>query len=162
MMSPRIRKLNLTAHVVSSVGWFGTVVGFLGLAIVGLTSRDPEMVRAAYLAAQVTAWFAIVPLALASLLTGIVQAIGTPWGLFRHAWVIAKLALTAIGTIVLLLKLPVIGLVAHAAAATTLSAADLVHPRLELLVHSGGGLVLLLAATILAIYKPQGRSREFL
>jgi ABC-type anion transport system duplicated permease subunit len=42
------------------------------------------MVRSAYLAMERTAWFVIVPLAFASLLTGIVQSLGSLWGLFRH------------------------------------------------------------------------------
>jgi hypothetical protein len=42
------------------------------------------MARAAYLAMDLTSRFVIVPLARASLLTGLAQALGTPWGLFRH------------------------------------------------------------------------------
>ncbi|HYN23361.1 MAG TPA: hypothetical protein VE078_20565, partial [Thermoanaerobaculia bacterium] len=62
-------------------------------------------VRAAYLAMELTAWFVIVPLILASLLTGLVQSLGTTWGLFRHYWVLAKLVLTVFVTIVLMLQL---------------------------------------------------------
>ena len=40
--------------------------------------------RGAYLAMDLIGWFVIVPLSLASLLTGLVQALGTTWGLFRH------------------------------------------------------------------------------
>jgi hypothetical protein len=83
-VTPSIRKLLLTAHITLSVGWFGAVAAFLALAIVGLTSRDAEMVRIAYAAMELTARFVIVPLAFASLLSGIVQSMGTPWGLFRH------------------------------------------------------------------------------
>jgi hypothetical protein len=73
-MTPSIRKLLLTAHITLSVGWFGAVAAFLALAIVGLTSRDAEMVRIAYAAMELTARFVIVPLAFASLLSGIVQS----------------------------------------------------------------------------------------
>ena len=102
-MTPRLRKFALTAHVVSSVGWLGAVAGFLALAAAGLTSQDAQMVRAAYLAMELIAWFVIVPLALASLLTGLVQSVGTTWGLFRHYWVLAKLLVTVLATIVLLM-----------------------------------------------------------
>src|SRR5882724_11518948 len=115
-MTPRLRKFALTAHVTSSVGWFGAVAGFLALAIAGLTSHDAQMVRAAYLAMELTAWFVIVPLAFASLLTGIVQSLGTRWGLFRHWWVLAKLLLTVFATVVLLLKMKLITYVAGMAA----------------------------------------------
>ncbi len=47
-MTPRLRKLVLIAHITFSVGWFGAVAAFLVLVITGLTSRDPQMVRAAY------------------------------------------------------------------------------------------------------------------
>src|SRR5882757_1811341 len=97
-MTPSLRKFTLTAHVISSVGWLGAVAGFLALAIAGLSCQDAQMVRAAYLAMKLTAWFVIVPLAFASLLTGIVQSLGTEWGLFRHYWVLTKLAITLLAT----------------------------------------------------------------
>ena len=63
IMSPGLRKFALTAHVTSSIGWFGAVAAFLALAIAGLTSQDAQIVRAAYLAMELTTWFVIVPLA---------------------------------------------------------------------------------------------------
>jgi hypothetical protein len=130
-MTPSFRKFALTAHVTCSVGWLGAVAGFLALAVAGLSGQDAQMVRAAYLAMNVTAWFVIVPLAFAALLTGLVQSLGTRWGLFRHHWVLAKLLLTVIATIVLLLKLKLIGYIAGVAG-TTLSIADLREARFEL------------------------------
>src|SRR5437899_11571017 len=125
IMTPRLRKFALTAHVTSSVGWLGAVAGFLALAVAGLTSQDDQMVRSAYLAMDLIARFVIVPLALASLLTGIVQSLGTQWGLFRHYWVLAKLLITIFATIVLLIKMELIGSAARVAAQTTSSRADL-------------------------------------
>jgi len=49
-MTRRLRKVVLTAHVTFSVGWLGADAGFLALAIVGMTSQDSQMVRAAYFA----------------------------------------------------------------------------------------------------------------
>ncbi len=40
-MAPGVRKLALTAHVASSVGWLGAVVAFLALSIVGFPARTP-------------------------------------------------------------------------------------------------------------------------
>lgn len=68
--------------VVSSVGLLGAIASFLALAIAGVTSQNAPTVRAAYLAMELTARFVIVPLAFASLLTGLIQSLGTPWGLF--------------------------------------------------------------------------------
>src|SRR6266704_1743054 len=115
-MTPGLRKFALTVHVSSSVGFLGAVAGFLALAVAGLTSQNAQIVRAAYLAMDLTGWFVIVPLCLASLLTGLVQSLGTTWGLFRHYWVLAKLSLTAIATVVLLLKMKLISYVAGVAA----------------------------------------------
>src|SRR5205823_11372548 len=98
-MAPGLRKLALTAHVVSSVGWLGAVAGFLALAVAGLTSRDAQLVRGAYLAMGLTASFVIVPLSLASLLTGLIQALGTTWGLFGRYWILAKLLITILAMI---------------------------------------------------------------
>ncbi len=152
-MGPRLRKLALTSHVVSSVGWLGAVVGFLALAIVGLTSEDAQLVRAVYLAAEPVTWFVLIPLAIASLLTGFIQSLGTTWGLFRHYWVLFKLVIAVVATVVLLAYTQTVGFFADLAA----EGADLAALRSPTFVlHSAGALLLLLAATVLAVYKPQG------
>ena len=155
-MPPRLRKFALTAHVTSSVGSLGAVASFLALAVAGLTSQDAQTVRAAYLALELTAWFVIVPLILASLLTGLVQALGTEWGLFRHYWVLVKFLLTVLTAVVLLLQMEPISYIADVAAEATLSSADLRGLRSSLVVHAAGGLLVLLVATTLAVYKPRG------
>jgi hypothetical protein len=121
-MTSDLRKFALTVHVTSSVGLLGSIAVFLALAIAGLASQDAQMMRAAYLAMELTARFVIVPLAFASLLIGLIQSLGTPWGLFRHYWVLAKLLLTVFATIVLLVQMELIGYAARLAAETTLSA----------------------------------------
>ncbi len=158
-MTPSLRKFALTAHVTSSVGWLGAVAAFLVLAVSGLTSQDAQMVRAAYLAMELIAWFVIVPLALASLLTGLVMSLGTPWGLFQNYWVLFKLLITVVATIVLLLQMESISYIAGVAAETTLSSADLREARISLVVHAGGGLLVLLVPMILSVYKPRGMTR---
>jgi hypothetical protein len=158
-MMPRLRKLVLVAHVTSSVGALGAVAVFLALAVVGLTSQDSQMVRAAYIANGFIAWYAILPLLLAALLIGVVQSLGTHWGLFRHYWVLAKLLLTVLTIIVLLLQMDGISYMAGVAAETTLSSADLLGLRRSLRLHAAGGLLVLLVTTTLAVYKPQGITR---
>lgn len=156
IMTSPLRKVALTAHVAVSVGWAGALAVFLAHALASLASQDEQIVRAASLAMALTTWFVILPLALASLATGLVQALGTAWGLFRHYWIVFKLLLTCVATIVLLLKMGPINDLAHAAAQTAFSSADLVGLRTSLLVHAGGGLLLLLTVTTLAVCKPQG------
>src|SRR5262245_1985900 len=108
-MTPSLRKLALTMHVTSSVGLLGSIAAFIALSIAGLNSQDDQSIRASYLAMDLVARFIIVPLAFASLLTGLIQSLGTPWGLFRHYWVLAKLLITAFATTILLIKLKMIG-----------------------------------------------------
>jgi len=150
-----VRKLALTAHVTSSVGWMGAVACFLALAIAGLAGREDRAVCAAYVAMKVTTWAVIVPLCLASLLTGVMESLLTPWGLFRHYWVVAKLALTTLATVVLLVHTQPIGLLAQAAGHGALGA-ELRSVRVQLLVDAAAALFVLLVATVLAIYKPRG------
>lgn len=160
-MTPRLRKLVLTAHVTSSVGWLGAVVAYLALAVAALTSQDTQTVRAAWVAMELTGWYVIVPLALASLLIGIIQSLGTPWGLFRHYWVLVKFLLTVFATIILLLHMPTVSHFAGMAAETGIVSLG-GHAGGGLrgeLIHAGGGLLVLLAAVTLSIYKPWGMTR---
>lgn len=155
-MKPSLRKFALTAHITLSVGWLGAVIAYLALAIVGLTSHDAQMVRAAYLSMEVIGWFVIVPFSLATLLAGLVESLGTRWGLFRHWWVLAKFLLTTGATIVLLRHMQAVIRMSGIAADMTLSATDFRALRIQLVVHAGGGLLVLFAATVLSVYKPRG------
>ena len=155
-MTPSVRKLALTAHVIASVSWVGALAVFLAHAVVSVTSQDTQIVRAACIAMGLTAWFVIFPLSVTSLITGLVQALGTAWGLLRHYWVVAKLLLTAIATAVLLLKLAPISYLANAAVQATFVRADFAGLQMSLLIHAVGGLLVLLAVATLAIYKPAG------
>ena len=115
-MKPRARKVALTAHIGASVGWFGAVLTFLGLAVVGVTADDDRLVRGVYLVAEPVVWYVIVPFAVASLLTGLISSLGSAWGLFRHHWVLFKLVLNAFATTVLLIYTRTVGHLADVAA----------------------------------------------
>jgi hypothetical protein len=157
-MPPALRKFTLVVHVISSVSSLGAVTCFLALGLVGLGNADAETARSLYVAMDAVARLVIVPLVFASLLTGLVQALGTIWGLFRHYWVLAKLLLTIVTAVVLLLQLDLIGYVA-AAATKGLAEADLLGLRSSLAVHAVGGIVVLITTTVLSIYKPRGLTR---
>lgn len=155
-MTPRLRKFALTTHIACSVGWIGADACFLALAVAGLTSKDAQIVRAAYLATGLTGWYIIVPLSLGSLLTGLVMSLGTKWGLFRHYWVLAKFLIVISAIVVLLIHTQPISLLTDEAAKMTLSSGDLREARLQLVVAAGAGLLVLLVAATLAVYKPRG------
>lgn len=92
----------------------------------------------------------------ASKLTGILMALGTKWGLFRHYWVLISFALTVFDTIVLVLHMPDVSVMAYAAQLA--EGANLEALGGELL-HPGLGLVVLLVIQVLNLYKPQGMTR---
>ena len=154
-MTRGLRKFVLTAHITFAVGWLGAVAGFLVLAVAGLTSQDTQTVRAAYLAMELIARFVIVPLSFAPLLTGPVLSLGTPWGLFRHYWILAKLLITILSTLILLVHMQPITHLSRVAAERTLSSADL-GMQIQMVVASGLALLALLVATALGVYKPRG------
>ena len=142
-LGPGLRKAVLTTHVTTSVGWLGAVAAFLALSIAGLTSHDVQLIRAAELGMVWMGWSVLVPLSLASLLTGLLQSLGTEWGLFRHYWILAKLLINVFADIVLLLFVQSLG-----SASYMRSDAPPVHAVVALL--------LLLMATALSVYKPRG------
>jgi uncharacterized membrane protein len=149
-----VRRFALTAHVTLSVGWMGAVAVFLALALIAVTHDHGPTVRGAYLVMEPAAWFALVPLAFASLLTGTVMSLGTTWGLFRHYWVVFKLLLTVFATIILLIYMETFRQMAALAAdpAVELAAVRNLSPAL----HSVLAILVLLVATVLGIYKPYG------
>lgn len=156
-LTPRLRRLALSAHIVSSVGWLGVVAASLALAIAGLTSQDVQVVRASYLAMNSLGESVLVPLALSSLFTGFVLSLGTKWGLFRHYWVLIKLLINVFATTILLLYMQTLGYLAGLAVDSGIDLGALRNPSPVL--HAGAALVLLLVAVGLSVYKPRGMTR---
>ena len=154
MMTPALRRFTFTTHITSSVGWVGAALAFLALAVIGFTSDDPVKVRGAYLLMAPAAWFVLVPLAHASLLSGIVLSLGTTWGLFRYYWVVLKLGITVFATVILLIYMGTFREMAGVAADPVMDLA--VVRNASPIVHAILALILLLAATGLGVYKPFG------
>lgn len=154
-MSQRLRKGLLVVHVCTSVGWLGAVVAFLAVAVVSAAGTAAGVARASGVVMEVLGWTVLVPLSGASLLTGIVQALVTPWGLFRHYWVVAKLVINVVATAVLLMYMQTLGHVADSAA----SGEGTLHQGLQAwspVLHASAALVLLVLAVVLSVYKPRG------
>lgn len=156
-MPPRLRKAALVAHIASSVGWMGAVAAFLALAVTGYTTTNEWTMRAAYTVMEIIGWTALVPLSALTLLTGVLQATGTPWGLIKHYWVLIKLLITVAATAALLLYMETLTVLADAAAQSTPdgTVAGLL-PNFSPVLHSAAALIVLLVALGLSIYKPRG------
>jgi hypothetical protein len=151
-LPPRWRKPLLITHIGSSVGLLGVDATVLLLAVTGARGGDPGAV---YPAARLIGSLVLVPAALLSLTSGVLLGLLTPWGLFRHWWVTAKLALTTAGAVLSLVVLtPALGGLADGPGGPFAQ-------RLELVRDSGAASVVLLTTLVLSVYKPFGRIRRF-
>lgn len=155
-MRPGLRKATLAIHLTVSIGWIGTVVAYLALGASAVNTTSDERIRGAWTAMETVGWYAIVPLAVASLVTGVVMSVGTRWGLVRHYWVLISLFLTAIAVAVLLLHMPDVS--ATVAVLDELSTQELAALGGDL-AHPAIGLVVLLVVLVLNVYKPRGLTR---
>ena len=147
------RKILLLTHILTSVGMMGAISCFFALAWLGLV--DVGAGPAVYPAMNIITQALIVPLALASLVIGTLQALVTQWVLMRHYWVLLKLVLTLIVVAILLMQTANISLLG------TLPADGLARPewattRFSMVLHAGGGFVVLALTLILSVYKPKG------
>ncbi len=159
-MTPSLRKLILTAHVIFSIAWIGAVAAFLALSVASLTTHNPDVVRGACVSMDLISRFVIIPMCFAAMASGIIDALSTPWGLFRYYWVVLKFGLTLLATFLLLMHqysvIAVAGKRASGFTATQLFATDFVPLKIELVRKSALALALLLGIATLGIYKPWG------
>jgi hypothetical protein len=154
VMTARVRRFALTAHIACSVGWLGGVITSFALALAALIEPQEQMVRALLPTMDLIARWVLVPMSVASLLTGVIQSLGTRWGLVRHYWILVKLAMNLLATGVLLLYLQMLGHLARTAEAPFSSLQALRDP--SPVAHSGTAILVLVAATVLSVYKPAG------
>lgn len=157
LLTPRIRRLVLGLHLVVSVGWIGAVVVYLAFGVSAVSSTEPSTIRAAWTAMELAGWYVCVPLAAASLVTGVGMSLGTKWGLFRHYWVVISLVLTSFCTTILVLHMPTVSATADLAQTAEGRALE------ELggdLFHPSAGLVVLVAVHFLNVFKPAGLTRH--
>ena len=160
-MSPSLRRAALALHLITSVGWIGAAAGYLALGVSAATSEEPLTIRAAWIGMEVIAWNALVPLGGLALLTGLMMSLGTSWGLVRHYWVVFKLVITLVATAVLVAYTGTLDQFADIATDDPFTGRHLGLLRSpSIVVHSAGALLLLVAATLLAIYKPIGMTRR--
>jgi hypothetical protein len=155
-MSPPVRQFALFIHLTCSVGWIGAVLAYLGLGVSAVSSESAATVRGAWIAMEVVGWYVLVPLAVGSWLTGLVMAIGTKWGLFRHWWVLLAFVLTTLAAAVLVTHMPDVSSVAESV--RTAGDAEVKGYGGDLF-HAVLALGLLLSIQVLNLYKPPGMTR---
>src|SRR5206468_546863 len=115
--------------------------------------RDPATVRGAYLVTEPAAWYVLVPLAAATLVSGVIQTAVLQVELFSQYWLLFKLTIALFITLVLLLYMNTFAAMARMATddAVPLDAVRTASP----LIHAALALLVLLVATVLAVYKPR-------
>lgn len=155
-MSVRLRRVMLALHLVVSVGWIGAVLAYIGLGISAVTSRDESTIRGSWVAMETIGWAVLVPLAVATLVTGVVMSLGTRWGLFRYYWVMLSFTLTTLASLVLVLHMPDVSSLAQRA--QTAGSAELQSLGGDLF-HATLGLLVLTAVLVLNVFKPPGMTR---
>jgi hypothetical protein len=148
-LSPPLRKLVLTVHVVSSVGLLGLSLAMLVLGI-SAAAADAAVSAGLYEAIDAVSGTVVPPFALSALVSGMVLSVATRWGLLNHWWIVVKLVLTVVVILAgIVLFSPAVERAAAGAADST-----------RLVAAGGANVVMLLAATVLSIYKPWGRTRR--
>ncbi len=158
-MNTQGRKLLFTTHIIVSVGWIGAVLAYLALVVAAMTGPNEQLLRAVWISLGLIGWYVIVPLALAALVTGTAISLLTPWGLFRHYWVVISWHLTVVAVAVLLQHMSST-VTPFARIAADLAIADVRNVLFAALMgtsfHAGAGLVVLLGIATLNVYKPRG------
>ncbi|MEU7581794.1 DUF2269 domain-containing protein [Streptomyces sp. NPDC041068] len=98
-LSRPARRATLVVHVVGAAGWLGLTLGLLALALTAITTGSTATVEATVRSMQIFTDWLVIPLALLTLLSGLLLSLGTQWGLARHRWVYTKFWLTLATTI---------------------------------------------------------------
>lgn len=157
-LGPRSRKLWLTLHVGISVGWLGVSLVIVLLNLVGIRTGDLSARHHAFALMDLVSTALVIPLALGSILTGLVVSVGTKWGLIRHWWVLAKLGI-ALAIVTFAGVKENVWLREVVAKTAQDPAAELHGVDVSLAITFVAFAVGLWTATVLSVYKPWGRTR---
>lgn len=149
-LSRRGRTALLTVHVAVSVGWVGLDGALVVLEVTGLATGDPrERAGIAAAMAAMVVWV-MVPVVFTSLVSGLVLALSTPWGLVRYWWVLIKCAIASV--------LAATGLILMLPQLHPIIAGEAEQVQMGTLIGRSIALALLLAATGLSVVKPWGKT----
>lgn len=161
-MTLPVRKSVMVLHAVAGIGWMGVDIALLALLITARTTTNPALVVSGFNAIGIIVPVAVPPLSLLILLTGILQGLGTPWGLVRYWWVLVKLILSLMMTVLVFVSL-LPGIREMIVLADTTVSADALRASLgslpnTLMFPPIVSFLMLGTAAILSIFKPWGRT----
>lgn len=149
-----LRTALLTLHIIVSVGWNG--VAFCQLVLASTAAIDPDLRHPAYELMHVIDRTLNIPLALLTLITGVVLSVKTRWGLLRHWWIVVKLSITVVAVISggAVIRTLIVASAKHSATA----AAGYPAQTVALVVCGTVMNLLFITATVLSTTKPWGRT----
>ena len=156
-----VRRATLVLHVGSAVGWMGLDIGLAVLLVAARTTSDGEVAAAGYTSARLVVPVVVPVLATTMLVTGVLLGLGTRYGLVRWTWVLTKLVIGVVLTVLVyvalvpdVLALPVglSGTADEVRSAVGDEATGLLFPPFV----SFAGLAV---ALVLSVWKPWGRTR---
>ncbi|MFE9661616.1 DUF2269 domain-containing protein [Streptomyces sp. NPDC005955] len=155
-LSRRARRATLVTHIAFSAGWLGLSLALLALAVTAATTRQPDTVASSYRSISVFTDWLILPLSLTTLATGLVLSLGTPWGLLRHRWVLAKFCLTLAATTASAFAFrPEVS-----AAAARVTSGQPVESTIDLVLPPAVSLTTYVFITAVSVLKPWGLTRR--
>ncbi|SEH73744.1 hypothetical protein SAMN04489835_3479 [Mycolicibacterium rutilum] len=163
-LRPRPRKALVAAHAVAAACWVGIAATFVAMAVLAMSTNDIHRSATVY---ELMALFDITLLPwanFATILTGVGLSLTTKWGLLRYRWVVAKIAIAA-GILMMAFgflhdSLERVGAEATQLAARGAATAHLSGTADVVLWSFGCALLGLIAALLLSLYKPGGRTRR--
>lgn len=153
----------LSLHIAVSGLWFGGALCSVALALsIGLLNPG-DAIHGINLARNVMGQYIIVPAAVFAVITGVLLCSFTPWGFFKHYWVMAKqiatLLLIVLGSVWLGPMTQAMTLLSESGREQVLQNPD--YLTLQTTVTLGGALqtLALLAIIIISTVKPWGRRK---
>ena len=157
-LTPTARKAVLVLHIVMGIGWMGVDIALLVLLITARTTDDATLVASGFNAIRMIVPVAVPPLSLGILATGLLSGWGTSWGLLRYWWVLVKLVLSLVMTVLVFVSL-VPAVTSITLLSTTTMDADVVRASLgalptQLMFPPVVSFLMLGVATVLSIFKP--------
>jgi hypothetical protein len=159
-LGARTRKGVLVVHIASAGAWIGIDV-VLGVLVFTALLTDDDVTRAlCYRALELFAVWPLIVTGLVCLASGVVLGLGTKWGLVRYWWVAIKLALNVVLVLLVafalrpgVIEMAEQGRLFAAGEPASLAVGGLIFPPI---VSTSA----LLVATVLAVFKPWGRTRK--
>lgn len=148
------RKSAVTVHVVAALALLGVSTVVLVAGVHAATRGDARDAQAVYSLLRLLTFSLDLPLAAVTLLSGVLLALTSRWGMFRHWWVIAKLAIYGA---TLVIGLVLIG----PSLDTMIDVTEAQRPeesgaRSTLVVAAAVQVVILSGAATLGVFKPGG------